>query len=74
MSYSFTGDWVHDLDRWLTTDPRDEEEPVYYCCSCGEGIFEGEDYYKIGSDNWCSECIDNCKAVAEFEEPDYPED
>lgn len=69
MSYSFVG-WEHDLDRYLTTDPRDEVEPV---CTCKNGceIYEGETYYEIDGVIYCESCINECKKEAER---DYPED
>lgn len=68
MSYSFTNDWVHDLDRWLTTDPRDEEDPIITCSNCGEGIYEGETYYKVAGNAYCTDCIDDMREIAEMEE------
>jgi hypothetical protein len=70
MSYSFTGEWVHDLDRWLTTDPRDEAKPVHIC-KHGCEIYEGETYYEIDGNIYCENCIEESRKEAEF---DYPED
>lgn len=68
MGYTFTGSWVHDLDKYLTTDPRDEEEPLFECSECGCGIYDGEEYYKIGDKCYCTECMDGFKKEAEPEE------
>ena len=74
MGFSFTGSWVHDLDRWLTTDPRSEEEPILECSECEEGIFEGEDYYQIGDECYCEECIAKFKKVAERTDEGFGEE
>lgn len=70
MSYSFTGEWVHDLDRYLTTDPRDEAKPVHIC-KHGCEIYEGETYYEIDGNIYCEDCVKEGEKEAEF---DYPED
>lgn len=69
MSYSFGG-WERDLDRWLTTDPRDEVEPIYECDGCDDGIFDGDTYYKIGGKIYCEHCVESAKKTAEFVYPD----
>ena len=45
-------------------------EPLiaYYCDECGEPIYDGEIYYKIGEDFYCEECINGFKRVAEIDE------
>lgn len=35
-----------------------EAEPLYRCCVCGEGIYEGDKYYQDGDQEICSECMD----------------
>lgn len=45
---------------------RYEEEPVCNCCSCGDDIFEGEEYYKIGYHCYCEDCVE--KRTAERED------
>lgn len=50
--------------------PNFEEDPVCYCSECGEGIFNGDIYYKIADMMLCEDCINDCKTYAEFEEPD----
>lgn len=64
MGFSMQG-WEHDLDRYLTTDPRDDKQPVYEC-GCGRGIYDGDDYYEIGGKRYCAECIDSFKKTAEY--------
>lgn len=72
MSYSFTGSWVHDLDRWLTDDPKDTM-PVHIC-KHGCEIYEGETYYEIDGNIYCEDCVKKGEKEAEIEEPDYIED
>ena len=67
MGYSFQG-WEHDLDNYLTHDPRDDAQPVKICDSCKEGIYEGETYYKIDGKSYCEHCIDDFSEVAELED------
>ena len=41
------------------------EKKIYcFCDACGEPIYEGEDYFKIGEDNICPACISDAKTVA----------
>lgn len=39
--------------------------PVLECDLCGEGIFEGEEYYGIGGDTYCETCVNTRKFIAE---------
>lgn len=43
----------------------DEEMPVYYCDSCGEGIYDGEEYYPLFDGHYCVDCIECQKTTAE---------
>lgn len=67
MGYTFTGSWVHDLDKWITEDPREDIKPVCNCCDCGRDIFEGYTYYLVKGDVWCEKCMDNNRCEAEFD-------
>ena len=60
--------WQYDLDRYLTSDPREDAEPVHVCSECEDGIYEGETCYKVG-DYFCKNCVE--KVVAELEEVEY---
>lgn len=66
MSYGFSGNWETELDRYLTNDPREDEEPVHVCYECEDGIYEGETCYKVGDKYFCKNCVE--KVVAEREE------
>lgn len=44
---------------------------VYFCCQCGNGIYEGEEFYAINDERWCEECVNDCRTTAEMDEPDY---
>lgn len=30
---------------------------ISICAECGGGIFQGDEYYKVGGDNYCEDCI-----------------
>lgn len=42
---------------------RYDEEPLFECDCCGEGIFDGEEYYEAGDCRYCLCCVS--KRVAE---------
>ncbi len=52
---------------------QENELPMLYCrCSrCGENIFDGDAYYRIGDQTWCECCIENAKDYAMVEAPVY---
>ncbi len=33
------------------------------CSWCGEGIFEGDNYYKIAGRTYCERCVDKSKVL-----------
>ena len=39
---------------------------VHFCHNCGNDIFEGEEYYKIGYHCYCEDCVE--KRTAERED------
>ena len=59
---------IRGLDDWLNNDPRESESPVCECDECGEGIYDGEDYYEIKGNCYCEKCIEKFRKTAE--EPD----
>lgn len=43
-----------------------EPEPIMRCAECGEGIYEGDDYYDIGDGGGiCKECMED-KSTSEL--------
>lgn len=42
-------------------------EPPYIteCLNCGEKIYDGDYYYDIDGEEWCEECIKECRKTAE---------
>ena len=55
--------------------PNAPEPPVVCVCSqCGEGIYEGDEFYDIHGEEWCENCIEDCVRTAEVDEFDYDED
>lgn len=67
MSYGFSGNWEAELDRYLTTDPRDDAEPVCTCEFCGADIYEGETAYNINDTIICEKCVEDSRFTAEVE-------
>ena len=47
--------------------PNSEPKVVHYCDVCGGEIYEGDDYYDIHEERWCSECVESCLSTAEVE-------
>lgn len=45
----------------------EDEKPVFECVECREDIYEGWDYYQIGDEKWCEDCIRGCKKEAQRE-------
>lgn len=44
---------------------REEDyDPDFYCDMCGEPVYEGDVYFKIGNDRICECCIEGCKERA----------
>lgn len=52
----------------ITRCPNYEEKPLFYCDRCGEGIFNGEIYYKIADMMLCEDCISDSKTYAEWDD------
>ena len=41
-----------------------QPRPFTYCDECGEEIYEGDDYYNIGGNIFCENCVNAGKRVA----------
>lgn len=52
----------------------EEKAVVYYCGQCGFEIYEGDNFYDINTEIWCGSCIEDCKHIAEREEPEFYEE
>ena len=52
-------------------DPRCPNAPeppsVFICSGCGDFIYDGDDYVDLLGEQWCMECIDDCKKVAVYD-------
>lgn len=44
-----------------------EPVPLMRCKECGEGIYEGDEYYDTGSGGICKECIEDMTANELFD-------
>lgn len=40
---------------------------VFICSGCGDDIYEGDDYWDIMGEQFCEDCIDAAKGVAEYD-------
>lgn len=48
--------------------PNAPEPPVFgRCACCGFKIYDGDDYYDIGGDIYCEECVEDSKKIAEVD-------
>lgn len=60
-----------DICLSIPCDPRcpnaPEPKPVYVCSGCGEFIRDGDEYWDIMGEQWCEECVDAAKGVAEYD-------
>lgn len=43
---------------------------VCHCSQCYNEIYEGEGFYIINDEEWCEECVTDCRATAEADEPE----
>lgn len=43
-------------------------KPVFVCSGCGQDIYEGEDYWDVLGEQFCEDCIDQARGVAEYVE------
>ena len=41
---------------------------VFVCSGCSHDIYEGDDYWDIMGEQFCEECIDKAKGVAEYDD------
>lgn len=52
-------------------DPRCPNAPeppsVFVCSGCGDLILDGDDYWDIMGEQFCEECVDSMKRVAEYD-------
>ena len=46
-----------------------EPQPVYECEDCGEGIYDGDNYYSISGLILCEDCIGGYLCTCEAPEP-----
>ena len=57
--------------RMMPCSPRcpnaPEPKSVFICSGCGEKIRDGDDYWEIMGEQFCEDCIDEAKKVAEYD-------
>jgi hypothetical protein len=52
--------------------PNAPEPPsVFVCSGCGENIYDGDDYYEVMGEQFCQNCIDDARKVAEYIDEAY---
>lgn len=42
----------------------DNDEPILHCDCCGEGIYEGDEFWDIKGEIHCRDCIEEMKELA----------
>ena len=48
--------------------PNAPEPPsVFICSGCGDTIYEGDDYYDVLGEQFCSECMNSSRKVAYYD-------
>ncbi len=47
-----------------------EPKAVFVCSGCSHEIYEGDDYWDIMGEQFCEECIDKARGVAEYDDFD----
>ena len=52
-------------------DPRCPNAPepptVFVCSGCGDFIYDGDDYYEVLGEQWCENCMNDMRRVAEYD-------
>ena len=52
-------------------DPRCPNAPdppsVFVCSGCGDNIVDGEDYWDLLGEQFCENCINDARKVAEYD-------
>lgn len=55
-----------DLEHgWIVNSKEPDDEVFCTCEWCGGKIYYGDEYYEIGCDKFCEDCINDCRKVAE---------
>jgi hypothetical protein len=44
---------------------------VFVCSGCGEEILDGDDYWEILGEQFCEDCIDGSRRIAEAIDETY---
>lgn len=48
--------------------PNAPDPPAVYVCSgCSSTIYDGDDYYEVLGEQFCSDCIDSYRQEAEYD-------
>jgi hypothetical protein len=52
-------------------DPRCPNAPeppsVFVCSGCGDNIVDGEEYVELCGEQWCMDCVDGARRIAEYD-------
>lgn len=60
----FLGSIMDNYDSIKTTPPEVVYKPVYDCCMCDEGIYDGDEYLDLGGELYCKECVEKMMQIA----------
>ena len=60
-----------DMCMRIPHDPRCPNAPeppsVFVCSGCGDSIYDGDDYFEVMGEQWCTECMDDMRRIAEYD-------
>lgn len=60
-----------DVCRKIPCDSRCPNAPeppaVFICSNCGESIYNGDYYWDIMNEQFCENCVDEARKVAEYD-------
>lgn len=60
-----------DICLRIPCDPRCPNAPeppsVFICSGCGDHIRDGDDYWDVMGEQFCSDCIEEMKGVAVYD-------
>ena len=58
-------------EPWIEEERRQtamEDMPHIYCDVCGAALYSGDQYYDIGGEVWCPDCIEReLKRTVDFD-------
>lgn len=60
-----------DICLKMPCDPRCPNAPeppsVFICSGCGDHIYDGDDYWDVFGEQFCSDCIEEMRGIAVYD-------